>query len=90
MVNPDSIVEQRIAQQLGLIISQLRNAAGLTQEEVALRSGINRNHYRLIEHGFSDEKKRTPSNPRLFTLISIARTLGTTPEELISAARGRA
>lgn len=77
-----------MAQQLGIVISQLRASAGLSQEQVALRSGINRNHYRLIEHGFSDEKKRTPSNPRLFTLVAIARALGTTPEELLSAARG--
>jgi transcriptional regulator with XRE-family HTH domain len=56
-----------------------RQALGLTQQEVAARSGLPQNHYSRIERGLSD--------PRLTTLHEIARALSLevmlVPSELV-------
>lgn len=53
-----------------------RKAAGLTQEQVAERAGISRNHYQLYESGLSDRAKNLPANPMLSTLLDLADALG--------------
>jgi transcriptional regulator with XRE-family HTH domain len=58
--------------------ANLRNArkrAGLTQEQVALASGVPQGHYSRIETGKHD--------PGIRTLMRIARALHTTPADLL-------
>ncbi len=52
-----------------------RERAGLTQEQVALASGIPQAHYSRIETGKRD--------PGIRTLLRIARALKTTPADLL-------
>lgn len=66
---PDSAVTARRVE-LGDQLRDARRAAGLTQEEVALRSGLDRPSLVRIERGQQD--------PRLSTLIRIERAIGIT------------
>jgi len=63
---------------LGRQLADLREAKGLTQEELAHRVGISRNHLQLLEMGLSDRAKQTPANPRLSTLVALCRQLDAT------------
>jgi transcriptional regulator with XRE-family HTH domain len=56
-------------------LRKARRRAGLTQEQVALASGIPQAHYSRIETGKRD--------PGIRTLIRIAKALKTTPAELL-------
>ena len=51
---------------------------------MAKRAGINRNHYQLLESGMSDRLRRTPANPRLATLVALAKVYGTTVPKLMA------
>lgn len=51
---------------------------------MALRAGINPNHYQLLESGLSDRRKQTPANPRLSTLVALCEVYGTTVPRLIT------
>ena len=57
-------------------LRKARKQAGLTQEQVALASGIPQAHYSRIETGKRD--------PGIRTLIRIATALKTTPADLLS------
>ncbi len=70
------------ARRLGQRLRTAREERGLTQEEVALAAGLNRNHYQLLEQGRaavpSVQRKsgeERPSNPTLATLIELSRVL---------------
>lgn len=76
-------LERRSAEALARRLRELRNAVGLTQEQVANSAGINRNHYQLLESGLSDRAKNTPANPRLSTLIALCEVYGTTVPDLV-------
>lgn len=54
---------------------RLREAADLTQEELAFRAAIHRTQISLLENG-----KRMP---RVFTLVCLAGALGVTPNDLL-------
>jgi transcriptional regulator with XRE-family HTH domain len=54
--------------QIGALLREARKQAGLTQEEIADRSGLSRPRYRDIEAG--------ESAARATTLMNIARALG--------------
>jgi transcriptional regulator with XRE-family HTH domain len=56
-------------------LRHLRAAAGLSQENLALRAGIHRTQVSLLEGG-----KRMP---RVFTLVCLAGSLGVTPNDLL-------
>lgn len=73
----ESAVEKELVAILGRHLSELREAKGLTQEEVALAAGISRQAYQLLEAGLRARKPRTPANPRLSTLVSVSQVLGT-------------
>ena len=60
----------------GDLLRQYRNAAGLTQEDLAARAGLNPDTISLLERG---ERRR----PHRFTMQSLARALGLSPQELI-------
>ena len=56
-------------------IKRLRSAAGLSQEELALRSGLNTSYFGQVERG---EKC-----PTVDTIYKIAEALGVSPTELL-------
>ncbi|WP_313554606.1 helix-turn-helix domain-containing protein [Miniimonas arenae] len=75
--------DRDLALRLGRRLAGLRAATGLTQEQVAIAAGLNRNHYQLLESGLSDRRKNTPANPRLSTLVALSAVLRTTVPELV-------
>ena len=62
---------------LGSRIREIREANGLTQEELAAKTGISIKHLSVLERGLKE--------PRLSTFLAIVEALGTTPNELLSA-----
>ncbi|WP_375001740.1 helix-turn-helix domain-containing protein [Aeromicrobium sp. CTD01-1L150] len=72
---------------LGQRVRKRREALGLSQEELAHRSGLSRNQVQNLEknrNNSRDANGRTgPANPRLDTLWSIATTLEITVSELL-------
>ena len=60
---------------LGVRLRQIREARGWSQETVAHRAGISRNHLQLIEQGLSDRTSRSPFNPHLSLLMALCRAL---------------
>ena len=60
----------------GDLLRQYRNAAGLTQEDLAAHAGLNPDTISLLERG---ERRR----PHRFTTQSLAAALGLSPQELI-------
>ncbi|WP_319945699.1 helix-turn-helix domain-containing protein [Nocardia macrotermitis] len=85
----ESAVERHLAVLLGQRLVTLREARGLTQEEVAHAAGISRNHYQLLENGWGVRKTKAPANPRLSTLIALSEVLGTTVPDLVDEMFGR-
>jgi len=82
-VPTESPLERELALAFGVQLSTLRHAAGLTQEKVAERAGMSRNHYQLLESGLSDRARKSPANPRLSTLLDIAAALGCEAADLV-------
>jgi transcriptional regulator with XRE-family HTH domain len=61
---------------VGRNVRRIRQAKGLTQEELAERSGFGQNYLSDLERG--------RRNPTVVTLWELAQTLGVTPVELIT------
>ncbi len=78
-----SPLEKDIASLFAKTIRERREELGMSQEEVAQKAGIDRNHYQLMEHARSDRKSNRPVNPQMFTLLRLAEALDTPLEELI-------
>lgn len=57
-------------------LRRARQAAGISQEELAERCEIHRTEVSLLERGGRE--------PRLGTMVKLATALGTTPEDLCS------
>ncbi|MGO1317115.1 MULTISPECIES: helix-turn-helix transcriptional regulator [Microbacteriaceae] len=71
------------ARRLGSSIKRLREARGLTQEQVAYTAGLTRAHYALIETGQSSSRRAgTHANPKLSTVAAIAAVLDIPMTEL--------
>jgi transcriptional regulator with XRE-family HTH domain len=64
---------------VGKRLKQLREAAGLTQQELAFRAGLSVSNLSQIEQG----KK---ADPRASTLLALARALGVTMESFFEPA----
>lgn len=62
----------------GAVVRTARIASGVSQEELALRSGIDRSYLGAIERG--------DQNPGLLHLVRIAEALGTTVGALMKEA----
>lgn len=62
------------AAQLATNLRRLRANAGLSQEDVAYRSGLTRYTYQKYEKG--ESKPGTPANPTIRTLLAMSQTLG--------------
>ncbi|ACZ29816.1 transcriptional regulator, XRE family [Xylanimonas cellulosilytica DSM 15894] len=76
-------IDRDTALAFAMRLRDLREAAELTQERAAERARMSRNHYQLLEAGYSDRTKRSPVNPRLSTLLDLAAALGCTVAELV-------
>lgn len=74
------------ARRFGALLHRARVEAGLSQNHVATAAGMDRRHYQELEQGFSNSRKRTPANPRLVTILGLARALGIDPADMIRAA----
>ncbi|HPU02696.1 MAG TPA: helix-turn-helix transcriptional regulator [Rhodoglobus sp.] len=71
---PDNSAWRDYAAQLATNLRRLRANAGLSQEDVAYRSGLTRYTYQKYEKG--ESKPGTPANPTIRTLLAMAQTLG--------------
>lgn len=74
-------VDSELLRELGKLLRESRQRAKLTQDELAMRAGLNRVNYRAIETG--------SAAPRAGTLVNIARALGMEmmliPKEMVPA-----
>lgn len=66
----------RPEQAFGIVLRDLRQARSLSQEAIALESGLDRTFISLLERG-----RRQPS---LTTILQLAGTLGVAPEDLLA------
>lgn len=71
------INEAALIKSVGARVKALRHAAGLTQEQMALRIGCNLRNYQRFEQG---------ENLTLRTLAWLASVLGVTPARLLEGA----
>lgn len=62
----------------GATLRRLRRAAGLTQEQLGLEAGVQRNFVSLIETG--------QNQPTISTIVKLARALGMKASELVAEA----
>lgn len=67
---------------LAIRLRELRRDCGFTQEYVAYASGISTYTYQKFEKG--ESKPGTPLNPRLSTLLALARTFGVDVRDLLT------
>ena len=77
----DIEMQESYASHLAQRLRVLRYERHLSQEYVALRAGISTFTYQKFEKGESNPGK--PMNPRLSTLVSLARVFDMEPWELI-------
>jgi transcriptional regulator with XRE-family HTH domain len=59
----------------GLVLRRLRKDAGLSQEQLALDAGVERNFVSLIERGINQ--------PTIRIIFKLADALGITPSEML-------
>ncbi len=71
------------AGQLAANLRRLRLERGLSQEDVAYRSGLTRYTYQKYEKG--ESKPGTPANPTIRTLLAMSQTLGVALTDILPA-----
>lgn len=81
-----SPAERALASTFAKTLIARRKELGLTQEQVALGAGMDRNHYQLMEHARADRKTNSPANPRLSTLIKLAKVFDSSVHDLLDEA----
>lgn len=69
------------AGQLATNLQRLRLERGLSQEDVAYRSGLTRYTYQKYEKG--ESKPGTPANPTIRTLLAMSQALGVELTEIL-------
>lgn len=69
------------AQRLATSLRRAREAAGLSQEQVAYRAGLTRYTYQKYEKG--ESRPGSPANPTLRTLLALSQVLGIAVEVII-------
>lgn len=70
---PEDSAWSNYAGQLATNLRRLRADAGLSQEDVAYRSGLTRYTYQKYEKG--ESKPGKPANPTIRTLLAMSQTL---------------
>ena len=78
-----SPLEKKLARLFADTLRERRRELGLSQEQVALLAGIDRNHYQLMESARSDRKSNKAANPQMFTLLKLATALEMPVEDLL-------
>jgi transcriptional regulator with XRE-family HTH domain len=68
----------RRAKQIATRLRTLRENAGFSQEQLAYKAGVSRNHVQMLERGVGARV-----NPRLSTLYGLAEALGCRVAELL-------
>lgn len=71
----------RYSQRFATTLRSVRERVGLSQEEVAYRSGLTRYTYQKYEKG--ESRPGNPANPTLRTLIALAQVLEVAVDDLI-------
>lgn len=69
-------VSSQIKTDFGMSVKRRRNFLGISQEELAARSGLHRTYISDIERGFR--------NVSLLNIVKIAEALDTTPSEILA------
>lgn len=69
--------------ELATNLRRLRMEAGLSQEDVAYRSGLTRYTYQKYEKG--ESKPGTPANPTIRTLLAMSQALGVSLMDILPA-----
>lgn len=67
--------------ELGVNIQRLRDARGLSQEDVAYAAGLSRYTFQKFEKG--ESAPGTPANPSLHNVMAIAQALSVGLDELL-------
>ena len=80
---PEDAAWSDYAGQLAANLRRLRAEAGLSQEDVAYRSGLTRYTYQKYEKG--ESKPGTPSNPTIRTLLAMSQALGVSLMDILPA-----
>ena len=78
---PEDAAWSDYADRLAANLRRLRAEAGLSQEDVAYRSGLTRYTYQKYEKG--ESKPGTPANPTIRTLLAMSQTLGVELTEIL-------
>lgn len=68
----------RLSEAFGSVLKELRAKAGISQEQLALQSGLDRTHVSKIERGLRQ--------PTLATIVQLSATLHVRPERLVKLA----
>ena len=77
---PSSVRVDILAQQFGNVIRRCREAAGLSQEDLAERAGLHRTYISMLERGL-----RMPS---ILVVKQLARALATTMASILDEVEG--
>lgn len=80
---PEDAAWSDYAGELATNLRRLRQEAGLSQEDVAYRSGLTRYTYQKYEKG--ESKPGTPSNPTIRTLLAMSQALGVSLMDILPA-----
>lgn len=80
---PEDEAWTHYASQLATNLRRLRAEAGLSQEDVAYRSGLTRYTYQKYEKG--ESKPGAPANPTIRTLLAMSQVLGVALTDILPA-----
>ncbi|WP_458040105.1 MULTISPECIES: helix-turn-helix domain-containing protein [Bacteria] len=80
---PEDAAWSDYAGELATNLRRLRQEAGLSQEDVAYRSGLTRYTYQKYEKG--ESKPGTPANPTIRTLLAMSQALGVSLMDILPA-----
>lgn len=81
----DDLEWDSYALELGVRLTAVRRSRGVTQEALALASGLSRNQIQNIERSRSSGKNST-GNTTLKTIFILARALGVPPDLIVPSA----
>ena len=80
---PEDAAWSDYAGRIATNLRRLRAEAGLSQEDVAYRSGLTRYTYQKYEKG--ESKPGTPANPTIRTLLAMSQALGVSLMDILPA-----